>query len=171
MQTIDELVAAIEVPALARVLVPDLAARPAAFHELTDDEFDEMWERPMRDVIRRMIDARAKGANRIVVVTPTTGMSGGDQYAATAATAEAVRVLVKSAARQWGSDGITVNAVAVAPRLFGIDEAVAGAQSIAPPALAEGGDPAAVITFLCSAAAGGVTGTTITADGGVWMSP
>jgi NAD(P)-dependent dehydrogenase (short-subunit alcohol dehydrogenase family) len=80
-------------------------------------------------------------------------------------------VLVKSAARQWGSDGITVNAVAVAPRLFGIDEAVAGAQSIAPPALAEGGDPAAVITFLCSAAAGGVTGTTITADGGVWMSP
>ncbi len=58
-------------------------------------------------------------------MTPTTGMSGGDHYAATAATAEAVRVLVKSAARQWGADGVTVNAVAVGPHLFGIDTTVA----------------------------------------------
>lgn len=171
MAAIDELVAALEVPDNARVLVPALAARPVAFHELTDDEFDEMWEQPMRSVITRMIEARNDGAVRIVVVTPTTGMSGGDRYAATAATAEAVRVLVKSAARQWGADGITVNAVAVAPRLFDIDESIAGAQSIAPPALPGHGDPGAVISFLCSAAAGGVTGATISVDGGVWMSP
>lgn len=168
---IDALVAAIDVPADARVLVPDLAAEPHAFHELTDEEFDRLWEQPMRAVITGMVQAHREGARRIVVVTPTTGMSGGDHYAATAATAEAVRVLVKSAARQWGAQGITVNAVAVAPHLFGIDAAVAGAQSLAPPALGDAADPAAVIAFLCSPAAAGVTGATISADGGVWMSP
>jgi 3-oxoacyl-[acyl-carrier protein] reductase len=168
---IDALVAAIDVPDDACVIVPDLAPEPESFHLLTDEQFDRLWEQPMRAVIGAVVDAHRQGKRRIVVVTPTTGMSGADRYAATAATAEAVRVLVKSAARQWGADGITVNAVAVAPRLFGVDESVAGAVSLAPPALADGGDPAAVIEFLMSPAAAGVTGTTITADGGVWMSP
>lgn len=171
MTTIHDVITAVDVPADACVLVPDLATSPGAFNLLTDEEFDRMWEQPMRAVITAMVDAYRRGVRRIVVVTPTTGMSGGDQYAATAATAEAVRVLVKSAARQWGADGVTVNAVAVAPRLFGVDESVAGEISLAPPALADGGDPASVIAFLVSPAAGGVTGVTITADGGVWMSP
>lgn len=171
MVAIDALVAGIDVPADACVIVPDLAAEPVRFHEVTDEQFDRLWEQPMRATVQSMIEAHRRGARRIVVVTPTTGMSGGDHYAPTAATAEAVRVLVKSAARQWGADGVTVNAVAVAPRLFGIDESVAGEVSLAPPALADGGDPAAVIAFLVSPAASGVTGATITADGGVWMSP
>lgn len=171
MAAIDELVARIDVPNDARVIVPDLAPTPLSFHEVTDDQFDRLWEQPMRSVITAVVEAFRDGARRIVVVTPTTGMSGGDRYAATAATAEAVRVLVKSAARQWGADGVTINAVAVAPHLFGIDETIAGAVSLAPPALADGGDPAGVIGFLLSPAAGGVTGATISADGGVWMSP
>ena len=56
------------------------------------------------------------GVRRIVVVVPTTAMSGGSHYVHTAAAAEAIRVLVKSAARQWGERGVTVNAVAVAAR-------------------------------------------------------
>ena len=171
MAAIDEIVATIDVPDDARVIVPVLDPEPGLFHALTDEQFDAMWEQPMRSVITQVIEARNAGATRIVLVTPTIGMSGAHHYAATAATAEAVRVLVKSAARQWGPDGITVNAVAVAPRLFGIDEALVGSVSIAPPALGGHGDPASVIAFLCSAGAAGVTGSTITADGGVWMSP
>ena len=44
---------------------------------------------------------------------------GAPALAHTAATAEAIRVLVKSAARQWGANGTTVNCIAVAPQLFG----------------------------------------------------
>lgn len=171
MAAIHDLVASIALPDDACVLVPELDPQPVPFHELSDEQFDLMWEQPMRAVITAMVEAYRRGARRIVVVTPTTGMSGGDQYAATAAAAEGVRVLVKSAARQWGTDGITVNAVAVAPHLFGIDESVAGEVSLAPPALADGGDPAAVIAFFASPDASGVTGATVTADGGVWMSP
>lgn len=168
---IDDMVSGIAVPDDACVIVPRLEPMAHAFHELSDEDFDVLWEQPMRDVIMRMVEAHRRGVRRVVVVTPTTGMSGGDRYVATAAAAEAVRVLVKSAARQWGADGVVVNVVAVAPHLFGIDEEVAGAVSLAPPALSSGGDPVALIQFLVSPAAAGVTGATITADGGVWMSP
>lgn len=171
MATIHEMVDTLVLPDDACVIVPDLDPVPVPFHELTDEQFDRLWEQPMRDAVTQMVAAHHRGARRIVVVTPTTGMSGGDRYAATAATAEAVRVLVKSAARQWGADGIVVNAVAVAPHLFGIDESVAGAVSLAPPALADAGDPLSVIAFFASPSAAGVTGATVTADGGLWMSP
>lgn len=171
MAGVDDLVAGLDVPEDACVIVPTLHPIAMPFHEVTDEQFDRMWEQPMRDTIVQMVEAHRRGVRRIVVVTPTTGMSGGDHYVATAATAEAVRVLVKSAARQWGADGITVNAVAVAPHLFDVDESVAGEVALAPAALADGGDPAAVIAFLVSPAAAGVTGITVTADGGVWMSP
>ncbi|MFM7872376.1 MAG: SDR family oxidoreductase, partial [Actinomycetota bacterium] len=85
---------------------------------------------------------------------------------------EAARILVKSAARQWGAHGVTVNAVAVEPRWFGIDPEVAGPVSIAAPALGAPGvlfDPSPVVTWLCSDAAGTTTGQTIVCDGGSWM--
>jgi 3-oxoacyl-[acyl-carrier protein] reductase len=123
----------------------------------------------MREAIDALQDAFRSGARRIVVVVPTIGMSGGAQHAHVAATAEALRVLVKSAARQWGRDGITVNAVAVAPELVLDAAALAGPATLAPPALAPPGDASAVLDFLCSEAAGDVTGQTVTVDGGRWM--
>lgn len=113
--------------------------------------------------------AHARGARRIVVVVPTTGMSGGAEYSAAAALAEAARVLVKSAARQWGATGVTVNAVAVDPQAFGIDPTRSGPVSIAPRALEGAVDPTATVQWLCSAAAEYVTGQTVVCDGGLWM--
>lgn len=148
-----------------------VAGRAAAVRvsEITDDQIDEQWEQPMQELIDGLQGAHARGAQRIVVVVPTTGMSGGAEYAATAALAEAARVLVKSAARQWGAKGVTVNAVAVDPQTFGIDPATSGPVSIAPRALEGAVDPTATVRWLCSAAAEHVTGQTVVCDGGLWM--
>lgn len=153
----------------ATVIVVAGRARAVRVSDITDDEIDEQWERPMQDLISGLQGAHARGAQRIVVVVPTTGMSGGAEYSATAALAEAARVLVKSAARQWGASGVTVNAVAVDPQTFGIDPAKSGPVSIAPRALEGAVDPTATVQWLCSAAAAHVTGQTVVCDGGLWM--
>jgi 3-oxoacyl-[acyl-carrier protein] reductase len=144
----------------------DPVAQP--FHELTDADWDAAWEQPMQAVISELQAAFHAGAKRIVVVVPTIGMSGGAQYTHAAVTAEAARVLVKSAARQWGAHGVTVNAVAVDPAHMLDSPDLAGPTSLAPPAL-DHADPQALIQFLCSEAAGDITGQTFVVDGGVWM--
>ena len=103
--------------------------------DLDDATIDAVFEQPMRKVIAGLQRAHAAGAKRIVVIVPTIGMSGGDQHAVHAALAEAARITVKSAARQWGAEGITVNAVALAPERFGVDPAVSGPVAIAPRAM------------------------------------
>ena len=150
------------------VIRPDLDPIARPFATITDDQWDAAWEAPMRAVIAELQRAFHSGARRIVVMLPTTAMSGGACYAHVAATAEAIRVLVKSAARQWGAHGVTVNAVAIAPEEFLASPDVAGPQSLATAALSNR-DPAALIDFLCSEASGDVTGQTIVVDGGVWM--
>ncbi len=153
----------------ARVIVPPLVIEPMRVVDLSDDDIDRCWERPMRVVIDELQRAHSDGCRRIVVVVPTTGLSGGAEHAAVAATSEAARVLVKSAARQWGADGVTVNAVALAPEAFGVDTSITGPVSIAPRALDGAVDPADTISFLCSDAAAHVTGQTVVCDGGLWM--
>jgi len=165
----DVLRARVTANAPARVIVPPLVIEPRRVVDLTDDDIDRVWERPMRTVIAELQQAYRDGCRHIVIVVPTTGQSGGAEHAAVAATAEATRVLVKSAARQWGATGVTVNAVALAPEAFGIDTTITGPVSIAPRALEGDVDASDTISFLCSGAASHVTGQTIVCDGGLWM--
>lgn len=157
------------------VVIPTLDCVSKPFTDLTDADFDAAWEQPMRQTIMAFQQAHHARHTRLIAVVPTIGMSGAPQLAHAAATAEAVRVMVKSAARQWGSDGMTVNCIAIAPELFGIDPTAVGAVSIAPPALATGGslvdDVVPLIRLVSSADAHYITGATLTADGGVWMAP
>jgi 3-oxoacyl-[acyl-carrier protein] reductase len=153
----------------AVVIHPWFDPAPRTFESLSDDDWDRAWEQPVRDVIVAMAEAHRSGARRIVVVVPTTAMSGGDLHAHVAAPAEAIRVLVKSAARQWGPDGVTVNAVAVSPERVLDHAELADPGSLAAPALDGHDDPSAVIAFLASEAAGDLTGQTVTVDGGRWM--
>jgi 3-oxoacyl-[acyl-carrier protein] reductase len=157
------------------VVVPSLDCAAKPFTQLTDADFDVAWEQPMRQTITAFQQAHQAGHTRIIALVPTIGMSGAPQLAHTAATAEAIRVMVKSAARQWGADGITVNCIAIAPSLFGIDATAVGAVSIAPPALASCGtlidDIAPLIRLASSSEAHHLTGATLTADGGIWMAP
>lgn len=172
------------------VIVPAIQGAAVAVHELDDAQIESLFERPMRAVIESCQAAFRSGSRRIVVVVPTTAMSGGSHHAATAALAEAARILVKSAARQWGQNRVTVNAVAVEPRWFGIDPSIAGPVSIAAPALLDAEvlerlrydnsahlgpedveplDPVPLVTWLCSDSAGTTTGQTFVCDGGQWM--
>lgn len=153
----------------ACVIVAPLVVEAVPVACITDEQIDRLWEQPMRAVITELQKAHEDGCRRIVVVVPTTGMSGGAQYAAVSAAAEAMRVLVKSAARQWGRSGVTVNAVALAPEAFGVEASISGPVSIAPRALDGDIDPVATVSFLCSDGAAHVTGQTFVCDGGLWM--
>ena len=114
------------------------------------------------------------GGGRIVFVTPTVSMSGAPGLAPYAAALEGQRLLAKSAARQWGPDGITVNCLAPAPEHVPIGVASSDV-SLAPPALGGPGDAETdlgpAVVFLASDDAHFVTGVTLCADGGVWMAP
>ncbi len=150
------------------VIRPVFDPQPRSVESITDEQFESAFDSPMRNTVTAARAAVAAGARRIVVVVPVTAMGGGSHYAHTAMAAEGVRLLVKSAARQWGGRGVTVNAVAVSPEGVLADPELAGPSSLAPPALT-GRDPEALIAFLCSDAGGDVTGQTIVVDGGVWM--
>ncbi|MGD9705352.1 MAG: SDR family oxidoreductase [Acidimicrobiia bacterium] len=156
------------------VLIPPVHARPKPFVELEDDEFAAIWELPMRWAIAALQDAHRDGVARVVIVVPTIALTGGREYAHVAAVSEALRATAKSAARQWGARGMTVNTVAVSPELFGVDVEIAGPMSIAPAALAAPGSLAtssvvAAIAAMITGPAQFVTGQTLVADGGTVM--
>lgn len=166
--------AAVEVECATTVVVADIVTTATPFETLTDEDFDAAWEQPMRHAIVAFQRAHRADHARLIAIVPTIGMSGAPNLAHVAATAEAIRVMVKSAARQWGADGMTVNCIALAPELFGIDPAAVGEVSLAPPALAGRGtvvdDVVPLVRMVASADAHHLTGATLTADGGVWMT-
>ncbi|HEY7134520.1 MAG TPA: SDR family oxidoreductase [Acidimicrobiia bacterium] len=153
-------------------------ATPQPFTDVDDEQWDATWEGTMRATLFLFQAAfpamRARGHGRFMVVTPTLSMSGAAGLAPLAAAVEGQRLLAKSAARQWGGHGITVNCVAPGPEAVS-DEVHADAVSLAPPALGRSGDPhddlGPIVTFLASDAGHFVTGVTVCADGGVWMAP
>lgn len=164
---IDTLVLA-EIPALALERVPFEEVDVARWQGACEDVLGATL-RALQVAFARL---RASGRGRIVLVTPTLAMTGVAGLAPYAAAAEGQRALAKSAARQWGVHGITVNCLAPAtPGLGGAD--AAEATSIAGPALAGPADPRADLgpaaVFLVSDAAHHVTGQTIVVDDGVWM--
>ena len=166
--------AAIVVERPTTVVVARIATAAKPFDELTNADFDDAWEQPMREAIESFQQAHRARHERLIALVPTVGMSGAAGLAHVAATAEAVRVMVKSAARQWGADGMTVNCIALAPELFDIDPAAVGAVSLAPLALAGKGsvvdDIVPLIRMVASADAHHITGATLNADGGLWMT-
>jgi 3-oxoacyl-[acyl-carrier protein] reductase len=146
-------------------------ARPVPLVDLTDADFDASWQQTMDAAVATCVAAReafAGRGGRIVLTTPTTAFVGGAQYGHWAAAAEGVHILAKSAARQWGPEGIAVNALALSPDLVLAEPVVAGPVSIAAPAVPDArlGD---VLAFLCSAGAASLAGQTLTVDGGLWM--
>lgn len=164
-ETYEDLDAAVFAPWSSEAMVP----RPLV--ELSDAEFDLAWQQTMDAAIAMCISARnsfsGRGGN-IVLTFPTTAFVGGADHAHWAAAAEGVHILTKSVARQWGPEGIAVNALAVDPSLVLADPIAAGPVSIARPAVSDP-DAAGALAFLCSTAARDLAGQTLTVDGGLWM--
>jgi 3-oxoacyl-[acyl-carrier protein] reductase len=107
------------------------------------------------------------------VVTATAGASGAPSSAPFVAAVEGVRAMAKSAARQWGAQGISVNCVSVPLELLA--PAHAGHTSFLPPPARVRDDPVAdvagAVEFLCSPSARGISGATLLVDGGAVMAP
>jgi 3-oxoacyl-[acyl-carrier protein] reductase len=123
-------------------------------------------------VLRGMMKAR-KG--RIVSITSVVGLTGNPGQTNYAAAKAGILGFTKSLAREVGSRGITVNAVA--PGFIDTDmtKALAEAQRASLNAqiplgrLGSPADIAAAVAFLCSADGAYITGETLHVNGGMYM--
>ncbi len=166
------------------------AAYQAAFDELTDEQWDSMWQLNVMSYVRciRAVLPGMRRAGRGVIVNvsstagkrPSTGMPN---YSVTKA---AVLSLSRLVADLYAKDGIRCNAVAPGPTATGawlgeggladqqaarsnntrleVLEAVGKGRPLG--RLAEPEEIAAVICFLCSERSSYVTGSAWSADGG-----
>jgi 3-oxoacyl-[acyl-carrier protein] reductase len=123
-------------------------------------------------VLRGMMKARKGRIVNITSVVGVTGNAGQTNYAAAKA---GILGFTKSLAREVGSRGITVNAIA--PGFIDTDmtRALAEAQrseltaQIPLGRLGQPAEIAAAVSFLCSADGGYITGETLHVNGGMYM--
>jgi NAD(P)-dependent dehydrogenase (short-subunit alcohol dehydrogenase family) len=161
-------------------------AYQAKLDDLTDAQWDELWQLNVMSYIRSIRAAvphmRAQGGGTIVNLSSTAGKrpsTGMPNYTVTKA---AVLSLSRLVADTYAKDGIRCNAVAPGPTAT---EAWLGAGGLADQQpgtrdevlakvgagrplgrLAEPGEIASVVVFLCSERASYVTGAAWSADGG-----
>jgi 3-oxoacyl-[acyl-carrier protein] reductase len=157
----------------------------ADFEELTDAQWDEMWELNVMSYVRAIRAAlpamRERGRGAIVNVSSTAGKrpsTGMPNYSVTKA---AVLSLSRLVADLYAKDGVRCNAVTPGPTATEawlgpgglaeqqgerdtVLEKVAAGRPLG--RLAEPEEIAAVIAFLCSDRASYVTGAAWSADGG-----
>jgi len=110
---------------------------------------------------------KASDSGRIINFGSLAGVTGLVGYAPYNMAKEAVRALTRTAAREWGVDGITVNNVLPVADTWG----AAASNAPAPTnALARFGSPdediAPVVLFLASKDSQYITGSSLTPDGG-----
>lgn len=120
----------------------------------------------------------ARGWGRIVNFVSAAGITGMAGYGAYNIAKEGARALTRTAAREWGRDGIVVNAIAPgAASKRGKDAAEHGSEAfetfLRTHPMGRQGDPrediAPVARFLCSDACRFVTGMTFMVDGGAFI--
>ena len=147
---------------------PAESVSPKGFRAVTRLNLDATWYMTTQVAARSMIP---QGGGTIVSITmsPHRGTPG---MAHSSAARAAVESLTRTLAAEWGQYGISI--VAVAPGFvhteaiakYGVD--TAAMASIVPLRRMQTADEvAAMITFLASPAGRYVTGTTVTADGGI----
>jgi 3-oxoacyl-[acyl-carrier protein] reductase len=161
-----------------------------SFEEVSDEEWDEVWQLNVMSYVRAIRAAvpgmRSRGGGTIVNVSSTAGKrpsTGMPDYTVTKAAVLSVSRLV---ADLYAKDGIRCNAVTPGPTATeawlgdgGLadqqaartgksrDEVLAAVGAGRPLGrLAEPGEIAAVVAFLCSPRASYVTGAAWSADGG-----
>ena len=144
---------------------PD-ALVPGPVVGLTEAEWVRRCEDPITSLlwVVQAAHAHLRGRNgRLVLVCPSVALEGAAALVPLATAAEAQRLLVKSVARRWGPDGITLNVVSVPvdrPRPRPVRPTLPDAARTGPSLVDD--DPiaavAASVVWLASREAGGVTG-------------
>ncbi len=162
----------------------------AAFEELSDLQWEEIWQLNVMSYVRciRAVlpGMRERGAGAIVNVSSTSGKRPSTSMPNYSVTKAAVLSLSRLVADTYARDGIRCNAVTPGPTATEawlgqggladqqaersgrtreeVLESVAAGRPLG--RLGEPGEIAAVVTFLCSERAGYVTGAAWSADGG-----
>jgi 3-oxoacyl-[acyl-carrier protein] reductase len=77
---------------------------------------DTMWQALL--ALQTAHSSMAARGGRIVLILPTIGTAGAAGLVGYTTAIEGIRAMAKSAARQWGSEGIAVNMVAAPARIF-----------------------------------------------------
>jgi 3-oxoacyl-[acyl-carrier protein] reductase len=146
---------------------------------MKDDEWDDVINtnltaafRMCRAVLKGMMKARH---GRIIMISSVIGATGNPGQSNYAATKAGVIGFAKSLAREIGSRGITVNAVAPGfidtdmTRALPEEQRTALLGQIALGRLGDVSDVANTVAFLASSDAGYITGETIHVNGGMYM--
>jgi 3-oxoacyl-[acyl-carrier protein] reductase len=163
--------------AVVHVCGDDAALAGGPLASLDAAAWDTDCERVLWRVLTTLQAAHAafarRGGGQVVVITATAGVSGAAGVAPLLAAIEGARAMAKSAARQWGGLGITVNSVSIPLELLAPTHA--GVTSFLAPAALARVDPvddvAGAVEFLCGPGAQGITGATLLVDGGAVMAP
>ena len=158
---------------------PAIACRPTPIIDLTPNDWDAACDAPLRsaiDLARAVHEPLAAAEGTIAFLVPLMASAGGAGYAALAGLGEGVRLLAKSLAKTWGTDGITAHAVTLDPHAFlaaGDAAGIAADNSLHDPPLGripdDRDDVAPIIEWLASDTARPLTGTSLVVDGGLWM--
>jgi NAD(P)-dependent dehydrogenase (short-subunit alcohol dehydrogenase family) len=153
--------------------------RIAPVLDTDDDAADAVWRSGFLGTLHCMQVAHpylAEVGGSIVNLASGAGLSADPGYAAYGATKEAIRTLTRVAAREWGPDGVRVNAISPSARTPAFDrwqrehpdEAAARIARIPLGRLGDAElDIGAAVVFLTGPSATYITGTTLVIDGGV----
>jgi len=158
------------------VHVPTSGLERAPITATSPEEWARRCETVLRDALtcsRGTFALLRSSGGLLVFVTPTLGMTGAAELVPYASAVEGMRAMAKSAARQWGRDGIRVNCVAPSAEQL---RSAAGAWSpdVGEPALGAapaGPEAVAAAIALLADERSPITGATIVVDGGVVMVP
>ncbi|MEQ8841790.1 MAG: SDR family NAD(P)-dependent oxidoreductase [Acidimicrobiales bacterium] len=148
--------------------------------DVTADDMDLLFDTGPKGTLWSMQAVlpymQKQGWGRIVTMATSIGLTGASGYGPYAASNEAIRSLTRTAANEWGRDGITVNCVLPASAAHRLepdssdDRKAAFAAMYDDHPLGRDGDPeldiAPVVAFLLSDNSRYVTGQTIGVDGG-----
>lgn len=157
-----------------------------ALVDVTESDMDLLFDTGPKGTLWLMQAAHPHFATRrwgrIVTMGTSMGLTGAPGYGPYAASNEAIRSLTRTAAREWGRDGITVNCIL--PASAGHRAPAAGSDPAREAAFAAmyddnpiGRDGDAiddigpVLAFLLSDASRYVTGQTVSVDGGGILRP
>lgn len=103
------------------VVGTDPAVEPSSTSTISVTEWCRLAEEPMRRTLcalqRSRSSMRSRGGS-IVLVVPTIGMAGAAGLVPITTATEGIRAMAKSAARQWASEGIQINTIAVPMHVF-----------------------------------------------------
>lgn len=152
----------------------------ARFAEAGDEDFERVFATNTRSTFVALREAakRLRDGGRIIVISSGATVTARPNSGVYAASKAAAEQLVRAAAKELGSRGITANSVLPGATRSDALEAGMDAERLAATTaqtplrrLGEPSDIASIVAFLASAGGGWITGQTIHAGGGLFYPP